>query len=140
MPQDGTSRSVADAVVSGCNAVGYDSFAASGGRSHLPRSMVVDVSRKKRKQVYEGEIQASSSYRLRLKLSVVNLEDKDGRRTEITGTMPDIDRTVAEVLSSRGGDSDGGDRGSDGGWASDCLTALSEFLDELNTVLLTATR
>ncbi|KXZ43683.1 hypothetical protein GPECTOR_83g295 [Gonium pectorale] len=48
------------------------------------------------------KLQASSGYQLRLKQSVVNLEDKDGRRAEIR--------------------------------------ALSEFLDELNTFLLTATR
>ncbi|KXZ43684.1 hypothetical protein GPECTOR_83g296 [Gonium pectorale] len=140
-PEDCVARSLARAVVSACNAVGYDSFAASGGRSHLPRDMALDLVRKKRKQVYEGEFQASSGCRLRLQFAVVNLEDKDGgASTEITGSMPELDLQAAKALSSRGGGAvtgPGGARDS-GRWSADALAALKEFLSTLNTASLGA--
>ncbi|GFR45158.1 hypothetical protein Agub_g6542, partial [Astrephomene gubernaculifera] len=157
--QDSRAQAAADHIVAACNRVGYavaTSSSSSGG--YLPANMRLELARRKTKQVYEGEHRTASGNLLRMRLSLLTVEDKDGRRNEITGTLPDVDQELSRLLGeavpagtsrSGGGSSPASRRAAAAGttttssaggdplpcgaeWAGDVLSALAEFMAELN--------
>ncbi|KAG2496062.1 hypothetical protein HYH03_005981 [Edaphochlamys debaryana] len=138
--QDPTARSVAATVVAACNGAGGLRALASAPGRHLPPDMRLETARRKSKAAYEGEVEVpgGGSASMRLKVTVKRVEDGEGSHTEVTGTLPDLDAELAELLEAGGGDGSGGvgQRLCDAGWGARALRAVAAFVEAANAVLL----
>ncbi|GLC37732.1 hypothetical protein PLESTB_001471500 [Pleodorina starrii] len=155
--QDARAESVAEQIVRQCNRLGYDAATGRGrgggaAAGLLLKGVSLDVARKKTKRVFEGGFRVAATGRtLRLKLSVVEVEEHDSgdTHTEITGSVPELDAALAQLLQQkvapggggggRGSKASGDDDGDGGwcgsGWAAEALQGLEELLRGLNSAL-----
>ncbi|KAG2498767.1 hypothetical protein HYH03_003506 [Edaphochlamys debaryana] len=148
--QDEGAQAVARAVVAACGGTpqGYAAFVAARGRGLLPPDLRLDTARRKTKTAYEGSLAVGGGRGpVPLRLEVEEVEDEAGVHTEVTGSLPEVDAELAQLLlqATAGG---GGGRGGGGGgggsalcgpeWAAGALQAAAAFADAANAALALA--